>query len=88
MTNKYIYNKRFKEALNTCLNVQDFKTIKNKNYFSLGIDYWNWLDFLANLEIIFKKDLTETSEKFKIETIEDAINAIYKAPNIKGIYKN
>lgn len=71
-------------CLNTDLN---FDSIKSKNYAQLGIDYWTWIDLLANLEVIFRKDLCETSEKFKIETVDDLINALYNAPEIQSTFK-
>ena len=71
-------------CLNTDLN---FDSIKSKNYAQLGIDYWTWIDLLANLEVIFRKDLCETSEKFKIETVYDLINALYNAPEIQSTFK-
>lgn len=67
---------------------KNIDSIKKENYTNLGIDYWNWIDLIANLETAFSKDLTETSEKFKIQTIDQIINALYSAPNIKNLYKN
>ncbi len=66
----------------------DFNSIKKQSYTSLGIDYWNWMDFLANLESIFSKDLSETTDKFKIQTIDEVIKALYCAPNISNLYNN
>lgn len=72
----------------SCLNTDlNFDSIKSKNYTQLGIDYWTWIDLLANLEVIFRKDLCETSEKFKIETVDDLINALYNAPEIQSTFK-
>ncbi len=99
MTNRTgkMYNKRklFSEeilrvlAQNTPdIPVKDFDSIKKKNYSNLGMDYWEWMDFLANIETAFSKDLAETSEKFKIETIDDIIEALYFAPDIKNLYNN
>ncbi len=99
MTNKTskMYNKRklFTEEIQRVLAqnthdipVKDFDSLKNKNYSNLGMDYWEWMDFLANLETTFSKDLAETSEKFKIETINDIIEALYFAPDVKNLYNN
>lgn len=72
----------------TCLpECFNFDSIKSQNYTNLGIDYWTWIDLLANLEVIFRKDLSETSEKFKIETVNELINAIYDAPEIESTFK-
>jgi hypothetical protein len=65
----------------------DFDSIRNKDYQAIGLDYWGWIDLLANLEVIFRKDLTETSEKFKIATVDELINALYNAPEMKSIFK-
>ncbi|MGN0930012.1 MAG: hypothetical protein ACI4N3_05215 [Alphaproteobacteria bacterium] len=65
----------------------EFDSIKSKNYTQLGIDYWTWIDLLANLEVIFRKDLCETSEKFKIETVDELINALYNAPEMQSTFK-
>ena len=70
------------------IELKNIDSIKKENYTNLGIDYWNWIDLIANLETTFSKDLTETSEKFKIQTIDQIINALYSAPNIKNLYKN
>ncbi len=95
-TNK-MYNKRklFSQEIQRVLSqntpgisVEDFDSVKKKNYSNLGMDYWEWVDFLANLETTFSKDITETSEKFKIETIDDVIEALYFAPDIKNLYNN
>ena len=99
MTNRTgkMYNKRklFSEEIQRVLaqntpdiSIKDFDSIKKKNYSNLGMDYWEWMDFLANLESTFSKDLTETTEKFKIETIDDVIEALYYAPNITNLYNN
>lgn len=72
----------------SCLNTDlNFDSIKSKNYAQLGIDYWTWIDLLANLEVIFRKDLSETSEKFKIETVNELINALYNAPEMESTFK-
>ena len=95
-TNK-MYNKRklFSQEIQRVLAqntpdfaVKDFDSIKKKNYSNLGMDYWEWVDFLANLETTFSKDLAETTEKFKIETIDDVIEALYYAPDVKNLYNN
>lgn len=65
----------------------NFDSIKSKNYSQVGLDYWTWIDLLANLEVIFRKDLSETSEKFKIETVDELINALYFAPEMKSVFK-
>ena len=99
MTNKTgkMYNKRklFSEEIQRVLAqntpgipVKDFDSIKKENYSNLGMDYWEWMDFLANIETAFSKDLAETSEKFKIETIDDIIEALYFAPDTKNLYNN
>ena len=99
MTNKTnkMYNKRklFSQEIQRVLAqnahnipVENFDSIKKQNYSNLGMDYWEWVDFLANLETTFSKDLTETTEKFKIETIDDVIEALYFAPDIKNLYNN
>ena len=99
MTNKTekMYNKRklFKQEIQRVLAqntpdiaMKDFDSVKKENYSTLGMDYWEWMDFLANLETTFSKDLTETTDKFKIETIDDVIEALYFAPNIKNLYNN
>ena len=99
MTNKTnkMYNKRklFSQEIQRVLaqnthniSVENFDSIKKQNYSNLGMDYWEWVDFLANLETTFSKDLTETTEKFKIETIDDVIEALYFAPDIKNLYNN
>ncbi len=66
----------------------DYDSLKNKKYSQVGFDYWQWMDLLANLEAKFSKDLTATTEKFKIETIDELINALYNAPEMKSLYKN
>lgn len=72
----------------SCLNADlNFDSVKSKNYTQLGIDYWTWIDLLANLEVIFRKDLSETSEKFKIETVDELINALYNAPEMESTFK-
>ncbi len=95
-TNK-MYNKRklFKEEIQRILAqntpdivIKDFDSLKKQNYTNLGMDYWQWVDFLANLETTFSKDLAETTEKFKIQTIDDVIEALYFAPNVKNLYNN
>ena len=89
MNNKnHIISKKFEKVLFENLNIDKIQRIKNKTYSSLGIDYWNWIEFLGNLEIIFSRDLTESTNKFKIETINQALRAILNAPRITGIYKN
>ena len=89
MNNKNnIINKKFEKVLFENLNIGKINKVKNKNYSSLGIDYWNWIEFLGNLEIIFSRDLTENTNKFKIETINQALIAILNAPKITSIYKN
>ena len=65
----------------------NFDSIKSQNYSQVGLDYWTWIDLLANLEVIFRKDLSETSEKFKIETVDELINALYSAPEMKSVFK-
>ena len=70
------------------LPAENFASIKDKNYSTLGMDYWSWMDFLANLEATFSKDLTETTDKFKIETIDEVIDALYYAPDVKSLYRN
>ena len=95
--NREMYNmkKLIKQEVQKVLSIdtlgidfENFDSIKSQNYANLGIDYWNWIDFIANLETTFSKDLTETSEKFKIETIEQVIDALYSAPNITNLYNN
>lgn len=72
----------------SCLNADlNFDSVKSKNYTQLGIDYWTWIDLLANLEVIFRKDLSETTEKFKIETVDELINALYNAPEMESTFK-
>ena len=70
------------------LSFSNFDAIRAKKYSTLGIDYWSWIDLLASLESTFSKDLAETTDKFKIETIDEVINALYSAPDIKNLYKN
>ena len=70
------------------LSFANFSSIKNKNYATLGIEYWEWMDMLASLETTFSKDLTETTDKFKIETIDQVIEALYSAPEVKSLYRN
>lgn len=87
---KRIISKEIQRVMteSACLNTDlNFDSIKSKNYAQLGIDYWTWIDLLANLEVIFRKDLCETSEKFKIETVDDLINALYNAPEIQSTFK-
>ena len=89
MNNKNtIIHKKFEKVLFENLNIDKIQKIKNKNYSSLGIDYWNWIEFLGNLEIVFSRDLTETTNKFKIETINQALTALLTAPKMTNIYKN
>ena len=99
MTNKTerMYNKRklFSQEIQRVLaqsshdfTAKEFDSIKKQNYSNLGMDYWEWMDFLANLETTFSKDLAETTEKFKIETINDVIEALYFAPDVKNLYNN
>ena len=89
MNNKNtIIHKKFEKVLFENLNIDKIQKIKNKNYSSLGIDYWNWIEFLGNLEIVFSRDLTETTNKFKIETINQALAAVLTAPKMTNIYKN
>ena len=99
MTNKTekMYNKRklFSQEIQRVLaqntpsiSAKDFDSIKKENYTALGMDYWSWMDFLANLETTFSKDLAETTEKFKIETIDAVIDALYFAPDIKNLHNN
>ena len=92
-----MYNKRklFKQEIQRVLAqntpdfaIKDFDSLKKEKYSSLGMDYWEWMDFLANLETTFSKDLAETSDKFKIETIDDVIEALYYAPDVKNLYNN
>lgn len=95
-TNK-MYNKRKLFSQEICrvlsqntpnIAMANLDSIKKKKYSALGMDYWEWMDFLATLESTFSKDLAETSDKFKIETIDDVIEALYFAPNIKNLYNN
>ena len=70
------------------LSFANFDSIKKKNYSTLGIEYWEWMDMLASLETKFSKDLAETTDKFKIETIDEVIEALYSAPEVKSLYRN
>ena len=86
-----LYDKEIQKSLSTLsINVDgnNFDSIKKKNYTHIGIDYWTWIDLIAHLETTFSKDLAETTDKFKIETIDDVIEALYNAPDIKNLYNN
>lgn len=67
---------------------ENFDLIKKESYSKIGIDYWTWIDLLANIETKFSKDLSETTDKFKIDTIDELVNAIYNAPPQVSLFKN
>ena len=88
---KKLYSQEIQKLLTEdgqVLPAENFASIKDKNYSTLGMDYWSWMDFLANLEATFSKDLAETTDKFKIETIDELIDALYCAPDVKSLYRN
>jgi hypothetical protein len=53
-----------------------------------GMDYWAWMDALADLEVRFSRDLSAVSDKFKIETVDELVDALMNAPVLESLYKN
>ncbi|MDR1008772.1 MAG: hypothetical protein LBL52_00790 [Rickettsiales bacterium] len=74
-------------AASTAFSPANFAHTRRISYISMGIEYWKWHDALASLEARFSRDLASTSDKFKIDTVDAAIAALYRAPKLESLYK-
>jgi|GEM_PF-5747025 len=92
MTNK---NKQIEMAareefsmISASLADSNFDSNRRQSYVEMGIEYWKWFDTIAKLEARFGRDISaNVDNKFKVETVDMAIDALFNAPAITSIYK-
>jgi hypothetical protein len=72
-------------AASTAFSPRNFNETRGISYIRMGIESWRWLDALADMEAKFGRDLTKASDKFKIETIDQALEALFRAPKFAAV---